>query len=327
MNCASTMKIDVIVSVLENSLVLDIRCEDEKLDLIIALDASASVANLNFQLLLNFVKDLLSIVSIDNGNVRAGLLIYSTRVHIQFQLNTFTSKGEIYDAINNTSYEYGSTNTAAAIQTMRTMFSPRNGERLDAKNVGILITDGLSNINPRRTIPEAERARAEGIHSFVIGVGLTNTSELEEIANPPTEPNLFIVKEFSELRILRNTVFQSLCGDVDCGQPPTIPGLTLLGFDHKYLGGKAKYTCSVFNVRISGSTDGFAESLCIVGGVLAPPDLVCAHTVTCDEGYYKCPQSYFIPIEFVCNGVMDCVDGADEHVCAREQNLFQREYV
>ncbi|XP_041361911.1 G-protein coupled receptor GRL101-like [Gigantopelta aegis] len=38
-------------------------------------------------------------------------------------------------------------------------------------------------------------------------------------------------------------------------------------------------------------------------------------TVTCDEGYYKCPQSYCIPIEFVCNGVMDCVDGADEHVC------------
>ncbi|XP_041379539.1 G-protein coupled receptor GRL101-like, partial [Gigantopelta aegis] len=42
-------------------------------------------------------------------------------------------------------------------------------------------------------------------------------------------------------------------------------------------------------------------------------------TVKCEEGYYKCPRSYCIPLEFVCNGIMDCVDGADEHVCDKYQ--------
>ncbi|XP_041369567.1 G-protein coupled receptor GRL101-like [Gigantopelta aegis] len=42
-------------------------------------------------------------------------------------------------------------------------------------------------------------------------------------------------------------------------------------------------------------------------------------TVTCEEGYYKCPHSYCIPIAFVCNGVMDCVDGADESACYKYQ--------
>ncbi|XP_041374199.1 uncharacterized protein LOC121387240 [Gigantopelta aegis] len=188
-----------------------VNCENTKLDLIFVLDASTSVTKPNFKLMLNFLKDFLYIASIDTGNVRVGLVIYSTRVHVQFQLNDFSSKGEVYNAIDNTPYEHGSTNTADGLKTMRTMFSRRNGDRPDVKNVAIVITDGVSNINARRTIPEAERARDEGIHIYAIGIGLTDTREIDGIASPPIEKNRFTVQEFSELRALRDKVFQSFC--------------------------------------------------------------------------------------------------------------------
>ena len=161
--------------------------------------------------MLDFLKDFLYIAQIDSGNVRVGLVIYSTRVSIQFQLNTFTSKSELFDAIDQTPYEYGSTNTADGIKTMRQMFRPENGDRPHVENMAIIITDGVSNINARRTIPEAEQARAEGIHIYVIGIGLTDTREIDGIASKPVEENRFTVQEFSELTALRDKVFQSFC--------------------------------------------------------------------------------------------------------------------
>ena len=57
-------------------------------------------------------------------------------------------------------YIYGSTNTADSLKTMREqIFNPARGDRPDAPNIAIILTDGVSNINPRRTIPEAETAR------------------------------------------------------------------------------------------------------------------------------------------------------------------------
>ena len=45
------------------------------------------------------------------------------------------------------------------------------GDRPDALNIAIVITDGESTIDKERTIPEAEAARAAGITVFAIGIG------------------------------------------------------------------------------------------------------------------------------------------------------------
>jgi collagen type VI alpha len=109
-------------------------------------------------------------------------------------------------------YRHGSTNTADALKTMRTqMFTQANGDRPDVDNICIVVTDGVSNINSRRTIPEAEQARADGIHIYAIGIGLTDTKELDGIANKPVEENRFAVQEFSELRDMRLKIFSALC--------------------------------------------------------------------------------------------------------------------
>ena len=180
--------------------------------MVFVLDASTSVTAPNFELMKDFVKDFLFIADIDNGNVRVGIIIYSTEDYVQFQLNTYRSKVEIFDAIDNIPYRYGSTNTADALNTMRTeMFTRANGDRPNVPNICIVVTDGVSNINSRRTIPEAEQARAEGIHIYAIGIGLTDTTELDGIASQPASENSFAEQEFSELRTLRDQVFAAFC--------------------------------------------------------------------------------------------------------------------
>ena len=160
----------------------------------------------------DFIKDFLYEADIDSGNVKVGVIIYSTQEHVMFHLNEYHTKAEVYNAVDEMPYRYGSTNTADALKTMRTeMFTEWNGDREGVDNIAIILTDGVSNINSRRTIPEAETARAENIHIYAIGIGLTDTKELDGIASKPVDENRFAVQEFSELRDLRHHVFSSLC--------------------------------------------------------------------------------------------------------------------
>ena len=176
------------------------------------LDASTSVTEPNFELMKDFVKDFLYEADIDGGNVRVGVIIYSTRDHVEFQMNTYSTKADVYNAVDEIPWRYGSTNTADALKTMRTdMFTRQNGDRPDVENICIVVTDGVSNINARRTIPEAEQARGEGIHIYAIGIGLSDTRELDGIASKPVEENRFAVQEFTELQDLRHKVFSALC--------------------------------------------------------------------------------------------------------------------
>ncbi|KAL3854733.1 hypothetical protein ACJMK2_013983 [Sinanodonta woodiana] len=200
-------------------------CGLAKVDLVFILDASTSVTEANYKKMLTFCKDFLGNADIDSGNVRVGVVIYSTDVNIQFHLKQYSRKTDIFAAIDKIPYIYGSTNTADGLRTMRTeMFTAANGDRPDADNVAVIITDGISNINARRTIPEAVQARAMGIHIYAIGIGLSDSKELDAIASEPSKDNSFSVQEFDELVGLENKIFSAIC--LETVPPPTIPPAT-----------------------------------------------------------------------------------------------------
>ena len=87
----------------------------------------------------------------------------------------------------------------------------RNGDREDVENIAMVITDGVSNINSRRTIPEAELSRNVGVHIYAIGIGLTDTRELNAIASLPASDNSFAVNDFDELSGLEKRIFSAIC--------------------------------------------------------------------------------------------------------------------
>ena len=45
----------------------------------------------------------------------------------------------------------------------RELFSSGRGDRTGVDNIAILVTDGYSNVERHNTIPEAERAKDDGI--------------------------------------------------------------------------------------------------------------------------------------------------------------------
>ena len=146
-------------------------CGLSEVDLVIIIDASTSVTEKNYKKMLQFCKDLVDYADVDSGSVRIGVMIYSTDVEPIFHLNRYTTSGDIKNAIDQIPYIYGSTNTADSLLELHSrFFTTSNGDRPGVDNIAIVLTDGVSNINARRTIPEAEAARGKGIHIYSVGM-------------------------------------------------------------------------------------------------------------------------------------------------------------
>ena len=66
----------------------------------------------------------------------------------------------------------GKTNTQEAIRVMREeVFRPTSGDRSGVANVGVLLTDGMSNVDRQNTLIEAQRARDDDVAMYVIALG------------------------------------------------------------------------------------------------------------------------------------------------------------
>ncbi|XP_069108495.1 cartilage matrix protein-like [Argopecten irradians] len=187
-------------------------CKSLRQDIVFILDTSTSVGVRNFRKMLNFTKEFLQTADIDSGSVRVGLITYSSSVTIQFHLNTFSSKKDVFSAIDEVVYQSGSTNTAGALKALTVdMFTRDHGSREDVSNVTVIITDGVSNTNMRQTIPYAEEAKLAGISIYAIGIGIKETAELKEIASTPTANFFYTIDDFAELDQVRESLFESFC--------------------------------------------------------------------------------------------------------------------
>ena len=185
-------------------------CIQTKLDIVFLLDASSSMGRNSFATMINATKTFVRSEDIDSGNTRIGVLTYSTDVEIQFHLNSYNKLVDLLFALDNIYFKAGSTNIADALNKMRTiMFTEQNGARLDSAKVGIVITDGISNINFENVLPESDLARAEGILMLAIGVGLVTTREIDAIAGKPE--NRININDFDELEMRLDSLFRSVC--------------------------------------------------------------------------------------------------------------------
>ena len=72
------------------------------------------------------------------------------------------------------------------------MFTEVHGDRPNVPNIAILVTGRKSSVDTHRTIPEAEAARAQGIHIYGVGCWLRDLTELRGIVSRPTNQNLLL---------------------------------------------------------------------------------------------------------------------------------------
>ena len=77
-------------------------------------------------------------------NTQIGVVVFSNSANLEFALNSYTTKREVCAAINSIPYVGATTNTPEGLRVTRNeCFSVANGDRPDAENFAIIITDGV----------------------------------------------------------------------------------------------------------------------------------------------------------------------------------------
>ena len=161
-------------------------------DLIFVLDSSGSIGGTSYQLVREFVYNFVSSLDIGPNDNQVGVIIFSSDAQVVFNLNEHNNKLELLQAINSTPYLADSTNTAAALRLLIDVgFTENAGARLNSGalfRLAIVMTDGMSNVNPEDTPLAAAAVHAfePGILVYAIGVtDSVNQEELEQIATAP----------------------------------------------------------------------------------------------------------------------------------------------
>ncbi len=97
----------------------------------------------------------------------------------------------------------------------------QGADRREAKNSLILITDGISNVQAGRTLPEARNAKmSDNIRVFTVGITeYINTAELEEISSEPSQYHSFQSADFQNLPVIEDALLTRLCEN---SPPPPI---------------------------------------------------------------------------------------------------------
>ena len=134
------------------------------------IDLSGSTVD-EYEFTMAFVREAVYGLDFRFGRARVSVITYGSTASVRFNLDEYTTKEGVINALRFMP-NIGQTNTQQAIQLMRNnVFRSGAGDRAGVSNIGILVTDGYSNIQRFNTIPEAARARNDDIAMYVIALG------------------------------------------------------------------------------------------------------------------------------------------------------------
>jgi len=95
---------------------------------------------------------------------------------------------------------------------MREMFNASNGDRKGARNVALLVTDGMANMDRWLTVPYAVEARIAGVYLVVLAVGsLVDHVMLHSIASMPHYKTILLADNSRMLPDFRGPIFMATC--------------------------------------------------------------------------------------------------------------------
>ncbi|KAH9489252.1 von Willebrand factor A domain-containing protein 2 [Bulinus truncatus] len=216
------------------------RACDDRFDIVFLIDSSGSVGFDNFRHIKDYVQNLIDNVNIGPDATQVGVATFSQSSKAEIFLNSYKDKRALKAAVSGLKYEYGNTNTASGLKLARlSLFSTAKGNRPNAPDFLIVITDGLSNVNAEDTIPEAQLARKQGIHVIAVGVNLKQNDdwELKGIANQPSDSNVFKVDSFDKLWDVTDSIVDNTCRDQGVCSPNPCEN------DGQCIAGVGTFTC------------------------------------------------------------------------------------
>lgn len=120
----------------------------KSLDVGLVIVGSISVGMDNFRKSLEFLSDLVDHLSVSPQGTHVGAIVYGSTATVKFNLakSEYHSLSKLQGAIKAFDFPGGETRTDVAMQLAANgIFSPAAGDRVDAGNVLIVLTDGKTN--------------------------------------------------------------------------------------------------------------------------------------------------------------------------------------
>lgn len=185
-----------------------------KADVVVVLDGSGSVGSKNFRLMKAFAKHLVGKFQVGPKNMRVGVVQYSTRSRVEFNLNRYSKMKDVYRAIDKIRYRRGWTRTDMALKDAYNMMK-RYG-RKNTPNVVLVVTDGNST-KPALTMRMARYVHSKNLKVFSLGIGKgIGVRELRAIASRPASRHMYRVKNFKSLQNIIKPLAAAACKCKNC---------------------------------------------------------------------------------------------------------------
>ncbi|XP_059194900.1 collagen alpha-6(VI) chain-like [Centropristis striata] len=183
-------------------------------DIVFMVDGSWSIGTENFKQIRQFLYTLVNSFDVGPEHVRIGLVQYSTAPRTEFLLNTYQSKKDILDYINNLPYQGGGTQTGQGLDFMlKEHFVEAAGSRgQKVPQIAVVITDGKSQDNVESHALDLKR---QGIVLYAIGIKDADEEQLKEIANEPHSQHVYSVSDFAALQGISQSIVQTICTTVE----------------------------------------------------------------------------------------------------------------
>nr|XP_039270654.1 uncharacterized protein LOC120345319 isoform X2 [Styela clava] len=188
-----------------------IRCSFP-VDLAILMDSSQSVEEGNFELMRQFVVNIIQQLDISPDKTRVSLARYNAWVDSRFHFVTHTTKADVLSAVREVPYYGKNTMTAMGISVLENQhLQAYNGWREnDVPTVGIIITNGNSQ-DADGILAAARRLRSKCTRVIAVGVGDATMEELQQIATLPYEDNVIYVESFAGLIDTTLRIVNAIC--------------------------------------------------------------------------------------------------------------------
>ncbi|XP_068685047.1 cartilage matrix protein-like [Montipora foliosa] len=165
-------------------------------NIVVLMDDSSSIEEDQFDKGKQALKHMMEIEKERGRNTKFAVVTYSSNATVNF---SFLPVDVAANEIEKIYHSGGRTNTQAALVEARKLFEAherRSGGRSGATKTIYLVTDGQSNVQQDRTIPEAETLKRIGVEIFVVAVGsyIQGIEEMVKVASYPPEKFVCRVK-------------------------------------------------------------------------------------------------------------------------------------
>ncbi|XP_030436250.1 collagen alpha-3(VI) chain isoform X5 [Gopherus evgoodei] len=180
-------------------------------DIIFLVDSSWSIGKEHFQLVREFLYDVVKSLAVGGNDFRFALVQFSGNPHTEFQLNTYHSNQDVLSHISNMPYLGGGNKTGKGLEYLiQNHLTKAAGSRASdgVPQIIIVLTDGPSQDDV--ALPSSVLKSAD-VNMFAIGVQDAMEGKLKEVVSEPRDMHLFNIENITSLHAIVGDLVASVC--------------------------------------------------------------------------------------------------------------------